>query len=83
MELDLMNVFIAGVFAGGLILGFGYLLGTLAKGDVFQRVPEEQEYDPDNPPVDDIYFQEQWDSDVDGFPQDEILEELEHLGRHS
>jgi hypothetical protein len=82
--------FTAGVFAGGLLLGFGFLLGKLHSVKTTKQVKDEP-FDPTQEVMDDKFFDEQWDSDtetepvVDGgeFPSDEILKELDKLHRHS
>jgi len=92
MELELMNVFIAGVFAGGLLLGFGFLLGKLSDGGVMHKSVTDDNFDPTDQPMDEAFFEEQWNSedtvdtvqaDEDQFPSDDILQELDRLARHS
>jgi len=81
--------FTAGVFAGGLLLGFGFLLGKLHSKSSTKQVKDEP-FDPTEVVMDDKFFDEQWQSDdeteltIDGeFPSDEILQELDRLHRHS
>jgi hypothetical protein len=81
--------FTAGVFAGGLLLGFGFLLGKLHSKSTDKQVKDEP-FDPTEEVMDDKFFEEQWKSEDDTevtaggeFPSDEILEELDRLHRHS
>jgi len=81
MELELMNAFIAGVFAGGFLLGFGFTLGRLSDGGIMHKRVDDVPYNPDDQPIDEDFFQEHWDSDnADEFPTDA---QLELLHRHS
>jgi hypothetical protein len=91
MELMIMQylvwAFTVGVFAGGLLLGFGYLLGRLHDKTSTKQVKDEP-FDPTQEVMDDKFFEEQWESDTelvpDGeFPSDEVLAELDRLHRHS
>jgi hypothetical protein len=93
MELIFMQwmfwAFTAGVFAGGLLLGFGFLLGKLHSKSSDKQVKDEP-FDPTEEVMDDQFFDDQWESDdktevtVDGeFPSDEVLAELDRLHRHS
>jgi hypothetical protein len=93
MELELMNAFIAGVFAGGLLLGFGFLLGKVSGGGVMHKSVRDDNFDPTDLPMDEGYFEEQWSSEANvvdtvmadetEFPSDNILAELDRLSRHS
>jgi hypothetical protein len=81
--------FTAGVFAGGLLLGFGFLLGKLHSNSTDKQVKDEP-FDPTEEVMDDKFFDDQWKSDdeteitVDGeFPSDDVLAELDRLHRHS
>jgi len=70
--------FTAGVFAGGLILGFGFLLGKLHSRSSTKQVPDEA-FDPDAEVVSEEFFEEAWSGEGE-FPTDA---ELEDLHRHS
>ena len=88
-----MNAFLAGVFAGGLLLGFGYVLGKVSGGGIMHKSVEDEAFDPDAQPMDEAFFEEQWNSDTsvvdtamaseNEFPSDDILAELDRLSRHS
>jgi len=91
MELELMNTFIAGVFAGGLLLGFGFLLGKVSGGGIMHKDEVDEEYDPEKEEIiDDEYFYRATLRPEEGgheFPTDaqldDIAEELDELHRHS
>ena len=70
--------FTAGVFAGGLILGFGFLLGKLHSRSSTKQVPDE-DFDPDAAVADEEFFDKEWSGEGE-FPTDAQLEELH---RHS
>jgi hypothetical protein len=93
MELMIMQyllwAFTAGVFAGGLLLGFGYLIGRMHDRTSTKQVKDEP-FDPTEEVMDDNFFEEKWGSDaeaevtIDGeFPSDEVLAELDRLHRYS
>ena len=91
MELELMNVFIAGVFAGGLLLGFGFLLGKVAGGGLMHRDVDSSDYNPEKDEIldDEHFYRATLPPEKGGheFPTDEQLDdiaaELEELHRHS
>lgn len=94
MELELFNAFMAGVFAGGLLLGFGFVLGKVSGYGIMHKRVDDVPYDPDDEPMNEEFFEGQWGSDIpkevidtmatdEEFPLDEILQELYRLHRHS
>lgn len=82
MELELIS-FISGAVIGGGFLGFGIVIGVLLDSGTLRRKPKEAEYDPDEMPMNDEFFERaRLDPDDGGleFPTDQQLEELH---RHS
>ena len=85
MELEFMS-FTVGVLAGGGIFGFGQLVGMLMNRDTLTRQTKDEPFDPEAEVMDDEFFQKALLSPEEGgheFPSDEVLEQLDHLHRHS
>ncbi len=91
MELELMNMFIAGVFAGGLILGFLFILGKDSGEGLMHKNAIDEDFDPEKEEIlDDEHFYKATLPPGQGgheFPTDtqldDIAEELDELHRHS
>ncbi len=83
MELISGIAFVVGCLGGGLLFGFGVVVGMFLDSGVLRRKPKEEEYNPDDAPMNDEFFDRAMHAPEDGgheFPTDKILEELH---RHS
>lgn len=78
MELEFLS-FTLGFVGGAGLFGFGLIVGFYIKKDTPAKLVEAEDYDPDEKPVDEIFFEESWTGDGE-FPTDA---ELEELHRHS
>lgn len=85
MELEFLS-FTIGMVAGGGFFGFGLAVGALMNRDTFSRQVKDEEFDPTKEVMDDDFFQKALLTPEEGgheFPSDDVLEQLDHLHRHS